>query len=63
MFPFQLSSFLPYFLLFQAVQLAMDRKDRERELVSAMLPQLCPSVISGGLVLLYCSDWYCWTAS
>ncbi|KFM26575.1 Programmed cell death protein 4 [Auxenochlorella protothecoides] len=29
-----------------AVQLALDRKDRERELVSALLPTLVPSVIS-----------------
>lgn len=32
----------------QAVQLALDRKDRERELVSALLPTLVPSVISHG---------------
>lgn len=31
----------------QAVQLAMDRKDRERELVSVALPELVPRVISG----------------
>jgi hypothetical protein len=29
----------------QAVQLAMDRKDRERELVSALLPGLTPAVV------------------
>lgn len=31
----------------QAVQLAMDRKDRERELVSALLPDLTPGIVSG----------------
>lgn len=30
----------------QSVQLAMDRKDRERELISALLPDLTPGVIS-----------------
>ncbi|KAL4858246.1 Programmed cell death protein 4 [Chlorella vulgaris] len=29
-----------------AIQLAMDRKDREREMVSALLPSLVPSVVS-----------------
>ena len=33
--------------LLQAVQLALDRKDRERELVSALLPQLVPATTSG----------------
>ncbi|KAI7837239.1 hypothetical protein COHA_008927 [Chlorella ohadii] len=35
-----------------AVQLAMDRKDRERELVSAALPDLVPRVISDDQVAL-----------
>ncbi|PRW57868.1 programmed cell death 4-like isoform B [Chlorella sorokiniana] len=35
-----------------AVQLAMDRKDRERELVSAALPDLVPRIISGDQVAL-----------
>ncbi len=30
----------------QAIQLAMDRKDRERELVSALLPALVPGIVS-----------------
>ena len=30
----------------QAVQLALDRKDREREMVSALLPTLTPSIIA-----------------
>ena len=44
-----LPSFLPPALpalpAVQAVQLAMDRKDRERELVSALLPGLTPAVV------------------
>lgn len=30
----------------QAVQLSLDRKDREREMISALLPQLCSAVIT-----------------
>lgn len=30
----------------QAITLAMDRKDREREMVSALLPQLVPGAVS-----------------
>lgn len=36
----------------QAITLAMDRKDREREMVSALLPQLVPGVVSGDQVAL-----------
>ncbi|KAL4436793.1 hypothetical protein ABPG75_003932 [Micractinium tetrahymenae] len=35
-----------------AVALAMDRKDREREMVSALLPQLVPAVVSDDQVAL-----------
>lgn len=44
--PDPLSLLAPRSIPEQAIQLAMDRKDREREMVSALLPSLVPSVVS-----------------